>query len=58
MIVRFDLESRDEPVANVHDAGVLARALHDELAPRRQALQVHLARFVRAVLAPHHAENS
>src|SRR5260370_36527665 len=58
MIVRFDFESGDEAVADVHDAGVFARALHDELAARWEALQVNFARFVRAVLAPHHAENA
>ncbi len=58
MIVRFDFERRDQPVADVHDAGVFARPLHDELTPRGQAPQVNLARFVGAVLAPHHAENA
>src|SRR5260370_3241793 len=58
MIVRFDLEGGDQAVADIDDAGVFARALHDELAPRGQALQVDFARFVGAVFAPHHAENA
>ncbi len=58
MIVRFDFESGDEAVADVDDAGVFAGALHDELAARGQALQVNFARFVGAVLAPHHAEDA
>ena len=58
MIVRFDFERRDETIADVHDARVFSRALHDELAARGQALQVHFARFVGAVLAPHHAEDA
>jgi len=58
MIVRFDFESGYETVANVHDTGVFARTLHDELAARGQALQVDFAGFVGAVLAPHHAENA
>ncbi len=43
MIVRFDLEGRDEAVTDVNDAGVFARALHDELAARGHALQVNFA---------------
>src|SRR5437660_12471080 len=58
MVVRFDLERRDEAVANVHDPGILARALHHELSARGQALEMNFARFVGAVLAPHHAENA
>ena len=58
MIVRFDFERGDKAVADVHDAGIFARTLHHEFAARRQALQMHFARFVRAVLAPHHAENA
>src|SRR5260370_17839026 len=58
MVVRFDFEGGDQAVTDVNDAGVFARALHDELAARGQALQVNFARFVRAVLAPHHAENA
>ena len=58
MVVRFNLERGDQAVANVHDTGVFAGALHDELAARRQALEVHFAGFVGAVLAPHHREDA
>src|SRR5580704_3609256 len=58
MIVRFDFERRNEAVADVHDAGVFPRTLHHKFATRRKPLQLHLARFVGAVLAPHHAEDA
>src|SRR5713226_5929299 len=58
MIVRLDLERASPAVADVDDARVLARALHHAAAARRQALQVHARRFVRTVLAPHHAEDA
>src|SRR6266853_960480 len=58
MIMRFDFEGRDQAVANVHNASVFAGALHNKLAARGQALQVDFARFVGAVLAPHHGENA
>jgi hypothetical protein len=58
MIVRFDFEGGNEAVADVHDTSVFTRALHDEFAARGQSLQVDLAGFVGAVLAPHHAENA
>ena len=44
--------------ADVHDTGVFARSLNYELAARGQALQVHFARFIGTVFAPHHAENT
>ena len=58
MIVRLDLESARPAVADVDDAGILSRPLHHQLAARGQALQVNARRLVRAVLAPHHAENA
>ncbi len=58
VIVRFDLERAGPAVADVDDAGVLSRALQDELAARGQPLQVHARGFVGAVLAPHHAEDA
>ena len=58
MVVRFDFESGDQAVANVDDAGVFSRSLDDQLAADRQALQMDLAGFVGAVLAPHHAEDA
>src|SRR5205823_10350021 len=39
-------------------AGILTRPLHHALATRRQTLQMHARRFVRAVLTPHHAEDA
>ena len=58
MVVRFDFEDSDEAVADIHHAGVLAGPLHHVRAARRQLLQVHARGFVRAVLAPHHAEDA
>ena len=58
MIVRLDLERAGPAVADVDDAGVLARPLHHQLAARGQPLQMHARRFVGAVLAPHHAEDA
>ena len=58
VIVRFDFERGDQTVADIHHTRIFARALNDEFSAHRQALQMHLAGFVRAVLAPHHAENA
>src|SRR5690348_2168536 len=58
MIVRLDFENGDEAVADVHNAGIFARALDDARARGRQALEMHFAGFIGAVLAPHHAENA
>src|SRR5260221_9134328 len=58
MIVRFDFEGGNEAVADVHDAGVFARTLHDEFAACGQAFEVNLAGFVGAVFAPHDGKNA
>ena len=58
VIMRLDLERTGPAVTDVDDARILARPLHHQLAARRQALQVHTRGLVRAVLAPHHAENT
>ena len=58
MIVRLDLEGAGPAIADVDDAGVLARPLHHAAAVRRKPLQVHSRRLVGAVLAPHHAEDA
>ncbi len=58
MIVRFHLEDGGEAVANVHHAGVFAGPLQHLRGARGQALQMHAAGFVGAVLAPHHAEDA
>ena len=56
--MRFDFERARPAIADIDDAGVFSRSLQDELAARRQALQMDARRFIRAVLAPHHAENA
>ena len=58
MVVRFDLERDGVIVADVDDAGVFAWPLQDQLAARGQLLQVKARAFVRAMLAPHHAEDA
>ena len=58
MVVRFDLERDRVPVADVDDAGVLAGTLQNPLAARRKFLQMQARAFVRAMLAPHHAEDA
>src|SRR5579863_6762802 len=58
MVVRFDFEGAGPAIANLDDARVFARALHNATAARRQPLQMHAGRFVGTVLAPHHAENA
>src|SRR5262249_15604725 len=58
MIVRFNLESDDVSAADIDDARIFSRALHNELSPRRKLLQVNAGAFVRAVFAPHHAEDA
>src|SRR5580693_1080853 len=40
MIVRLDLERTGPTIADVNDTGILAWPLHDQLATRRQPLQV------------------
>src|SRR5262249_37749530 len=46
------------PVADVDDAGVLARALYDPRRRGREPAQVHFRRFVRAVFVPHRREDA
>ena len=58
MIVRFDLEGAGPTLADVDDAGVLAWSLQHMAAVRGQSSQMNARRLVRAVLAPHHAENA
>ena len=58
MVVRFDLEDRREPVADVNGAGVLARSLQHARAGRREIAEMHARALVAAVLGPHHRENS
>ena len=56
--MRFDLEGASPSIADVDDARILARPLHNAPAARGQALQMHARRFIGAVLAPHHAEDA
>ena len=58
MIVRFHLEGHAPVIPDIHHAGVLARRHDHALARRRQPLQMHPRRFVRAVLRPHHREDA
>ena len=57
VVVRFDLERDAQAVADVDDAGVLARAGDDPFAARRQGAQERPRALVAAVLAPHDAEH-
>ena len=58
MVVRLDFEDRRQAVADVDDAGVLARSLQHALAGRRQLLQVDPRALVAAVLGPHDREDA
>ena len=58
VVVRFNLEGDRHAVANVDDAGVLARSLQDVLAFGGQLLQVDAGALVGAVFAPHHAKDA
>jgi len=58
VVVALDLEGDGPALADVDDAGVLTHAHHEVLAHLvadllAELAQVHLARLVRAVLAPH-----
>src|SRR5260370_18747646 len=58
MIVRLDFERAGPAVADVNDAGIFPRPLHDQLTARGQTPQVNARRLIRTVLAPHHAEDA
>ena len=53
MIMRFDLECRTPAIADIDDAGVLARRHNHTVAAGRQALQMNARRLVRTMLGPH-----
>jgi hypothetical protein len=57
VIVRLDLERDGRPVAEIEDAGVLARPLEDALAGGRQPLQERRRVLVAAVLRPEQGED-
>jgi hypothetical protein len=54
----FHLEHDGEPVADVDDAGILARALDDPRRLGRQRPQMDFRGFVRAMLVPHRREDT
>src|SRR5260370_25352753 len=58
MVVRFDLKGAHPAVAYIDNPGVFPRALHDPRTARRQAFEMYTRRLVRAMLAPHHAEDA
>src|SRR5437667_3288 len=58
MIVRFDLEDRSKPLADIDGAGVLPGTLQHLRALGRQRLQVHARALIAAVLGPHHGEDA
>jgi hypothetical protein len=57
VVVRLDLERDREPVTDVDDAGVLAGALQDALAARREAAEERGRVLVAAVLRPEDGED-
>ena len=57
VVVRLDLERDRRPVAEVEDAGVLARPLQDALARRGEPLQQRRRVLVAAVLRPEEGED-
>jgi len=57
VVVRLDLERDRRPIAEVEDAGVLARALQDALARRGEPLQERRRVLVAAVLRPEEGED-
>src|SRR5262249_7114112 len=58
VVVGLDLESGDEAVTDIDYPGVFAGPLYDEFAACGQSLEMDFARFVGAVLAPHHGEDA
>ena len=58
MVVALHLEDERLPVADVDDAGVLARAADHLRAGRRQRPEPFLRRLIRAMLVPHRREDA
>ncbi len=58
VVVALHLEHGRKPVADVDDAGVLARALDHPRRLGRQRAQVDLRGFIGAVLVPHRREDA
>ena len=57
VVVALDLEYAEQPAAEIHGAGVLARTHRHARPLRRKGAQQLLRMLVRAVLAPHRAEH-
>src|SRR5262249_19796188 len=57
MVVALDADGGGDAIADVDDAGILARTDEHTRPFARQARQVHARRFVRAVLRPHDGEH-
>ena len=58
MVVRFDLECDRVASADINDARVLARTLQHQFATRGELLQMNARTLIRAMFAPHHAEDA
>ena len=56
--MRFNLESGTPAVADIDNAGVLARGYDDAFAGGGQTAQMNARGFIRAVLRPHHREDT
>ena len=56
--MRFNLERYAPTIADVHDTGIFARALHEAFRFDRQIFEVKARGFVRAMLRPHHGKNT
>ena len=58
VVVALHLEHAGKPVADVDDAGILARSLDYPGRLGRQGAQMHLRGLVRAMLVPHRREDA
>ncbi len=58
MVVGFNFKGNGESIADIDDAGILARPLQHALAFSRQLLQVNPRTLVGAMFAPHHTEDA
>ena len=58
VVVRFDLERSRISAADVDDPSVLARTDQHAVPGRRQVLQMNPGAFIRAMFAPHDADDS
>ena len=56
--MRFDLERGAPAVANIDDAGILARRDDYAFASGGKTAQMNAGGFIRAVLRPHHREDA